>query len=324
LWRLLKSPMSGFSKTKLAELADLVKYLAQLEYGVDYNIECRDRKAVVVFTKLQYYALSVRSTDHCIEISLSTLPENPCLMPSIQFVDDTDLSRRESEFKHLAVLYNILKCAGEVRLYIVLNTSSKHFIFLSHVLDKLRLESEKWSFSKVAKYALTALALKEYQSKAAKLASLLTSSFDERLREEYLRVVNEVDKLINIVKNWWLEDREVFEEVYSAVMSVEESVEDLYDKFSENPLSHYSKIHKASILWRREFSEVVRKLGLKPEFIDTLLDLNLRDDTLKALLERVVAYLIENKGCRHVIIVGPEAYRILLKSAVNAELFAVY
>ena len=201
-WRSLKNLMSGCSKIKVAELADLVKYLAQLEYGVDYNIECRNGKAVVIFAKPQHYTLSARSAEHYVEIPLSTLPESLCLMPSIQFVDDTDLSRRESEFKHLAVLYNILKCAGEVKIYVVLNTSSKHFVFLSHILDKLGLDSEKWSFSKVTKYALTALALKEYQRKAAKLASLLMSTFDERLREEHLCILSEIDKLVHTVKNF--------------------------------------------------------------------------------------------------------------------------
>jgi len=324
LWRLLKSPMSGFSKIKVSELADLVKYLAQLEYGVDYSIECRNGKAVIVFAKPQHYSLSAHSAKHCVEIPLTTLPENLCLMPSIQFVDDVDLSRRENEFKHLAILYNILKCAGKVEIYVVLNTFSKHFLFLSHILDRLGLDSAGWSFSKVVKYALTALALKEYQRRAMKLASLLMSSFDERLREEHLRVVSEIDKLVNTVKNWWLEDREVFEKIYSTVMSFEDSVEDLYEKFSKNPLSHYSRIYKASILWRREFSEVLQKLGLKPEFIDTLLDLNLRDDKLKALLERVITYLVENRGCKHVIVVGPEVYCILLKSIENAELFVIY
>jgi len=316
--------MSGFSKIRVAELADLVKYLAQLEHGVDYNIECRNGKAIVVFTKPQHYSLSTHSAKHYVEVPLSTILENLCLMPSIQFVDNMDFSRSESEFKHLAVLYNIFKCAGEVKIYVVLNTSSKHFVFLSHIIDKLGLNPEKWGFSKVAKYALTALALKENQRKAAKLASLLMSIFDERLREEHLHVVSEIDKLVNIVKNWWLKDREVFERVYSTVMGIEDGAEDLYEKFFENPLLHYSKIYKARILWEGELSGILQKLGLKPEFIDTLMDLNLRDDILKVLLERVIAHLIENKGCKHIVVVGPEVYRVLLKNTENAELFAIY
>jgi len=289
---------------KINDLTNLVKLLGKHRVSVDYTIECSSGSTIirVLNNELkQTIGSEVEIEAECVE--------NTCVTPRILSI--RDYTRYLHELISATILSRILSCKCRVKLIVVYDTWDRDFHVLVYLNKLFKQHGLNIDVHEYRDYVFKLLEFKNIYNRVRDLQRVLKHVSDDRSESEYRMLLSVMDRMLVEIKDLWLGNPDLFDRIYKIILGLEQGVEEIAEntgKSIELYLGDYREVLKS---WMDSVEKLIMDYNVEYKFIDSHLDLGVREYGLNNTLNSLVSYL--RRQCGRIVFVNGEEYGVVLK-----------
>ncbi len=304
------------SRRLVSNIDDVVKiasHLSKYNYNIDYSISCIDDNSIIDIDN-PVLEKKLGSNKLFIKSFFPVESKHICISSRIYDLDNIFYE----EIEPYIVVVKLFSCIHRFKAFIFLNNKTQLFYEIVYVLREL---DKKWGLrpdlTVLSGLVDTLFKYKEIYNRIKDLEKILRNNYSEKYYEEYLDKVNELDKILPILKDLWINHRELFDKVNEAVLSTEYDGRGVRDYINNNYNEYREYILYVENKWFNLVNDIAETYGVKPTilFIDRIVG-DETDD--KELFLKTYGFL-KKLGCSTIYFIDGEEY-IVLKTMLGLDI----
>ncbi len=300
----------------MLSLKKILGILTRYSFNKDYVIKCIDQRIVVELLGEKLVRVCREKgllINNYFEVEIPAFSK-PCVIPRIQYIED--FHRYLHEVHGAFILNKIIDCKIPITTYIFISTHTDDFLFMTYLYNRLKEENIELEINQLVEYGFKLFQLKQLYTRIKDLEKILRREYNEKLYYEYQDLVRELDRLTPQVKDLWEYNRELFDKIYSVILSIDKDWNDLIDSIRLNIVVYKDDMEELISTWKKIYMDIANIYQVSPIIIDTLNELEATSTYLNDIFKRVIEYL-RSKGCNEILIVDGEEYHILERIVNN-------